>query len=380
MEKIHVGFIVEGYPTEKDPIMPFIKNTVAEMAKQGVRCSVIAPQSFTRAFFHKVPLRPKHWQDIIENQIIVDVYQPYYISFSGRAGMINRYLFFKAAKHAYKCNLKNYVKVLYGHFWHMGVVASKVDSSKPLFVACGESKIDVLNQYTKSDIEKMLNQLTGVIYVSTKSYDEAVKLGLQKEQTEYRILPNGYDGKIFQYKEKKEVRKKIGWDLDWIVAIFVGAFIDRKGPNRVAQALNEINKSRMVFSCFIGTGSLEPICKNQIFIGKVPHDKLSDYLCASDMFVLPTTNEGCCNAIIEAMACGLPIISSNRDFNSDILGDDNSIQIDPMDTSAIQNAILELVNDEKKRQKLSKASLDRAKELNIKTRVENIIEFIRRSV
>ena len=93
---MHICFIVEGYPTSKDPFMPFIKNTVAEMAKQGIKCSVIAPQSITRALSHKVPLRPQHWIDRIDNnEAQVEVYQPMYLTLSGKAGKVNRELFLR---------------------------------------------------------------------------------------------------------------------------------------------------------------------------------------------------------------------------------------------------------------------------------------------
>ncbi len=67
---------------------------------------------------------------------------------------------------------------------------------------------------------------------------------------------------------------------------------------------------------------------------------IPNYICASDVFVLPTTAEGCCNAIIEAMGCGLPIVSSDRAFNYDILNEENSILVDPESVDEIDNAII----------------------------------------
>ena len=72
---MHICFIVEGYPVPQDPFMPFVRNTVAELARQGVQCTVIAPQSLTRALVHRVPVRPAHWQDTVAPGVVVEVYR-----------------------------------------------------------------------------------------------------------------------------------------------------------------------------------------------------------------------------------------------------------------------------------------------------------------
>ena len=78
---------------------------------------------------------------------------------------------------------------------------------------------------------------------------------------------------------------------------------------------------------------------------------------AADVFVLPTLAEGCCNAILEAMACGLPIISSNLPFNWDILNDKNSILIDPNNINQIADAIQRLRDSPKLRSEMSEEAL-----------------------
>lgn len=378
---MHICFIVEGYPTPKDPFMPFIKNTVEEMAKQGVKCSVIAPQSITRALSHKVPLRSQHWVDRIENrEAYVDVYQPIYLTLSGKAGRVNRELFFRAAQSAYNKIRTQDIDAIYAHFWHIGIVASKIDSSKPLFVACGESKIGVRNQYSDIQIRQMLSQLSGTIYVSSKSYEESEHLGLQRENNPYIILPNGYNAIKFYRMDRRSARIALNWPLEERIVIFVGAFISRKGTLRVSQALSYINKHRPVYSCFIGSGIETPSCPNLLYAGKVDHSAIAMYLSAADIFVLPTTNEGCCNAIIEAMACGLPIISSNGSFNDDILKSSNSIRVDPMDVEAISRAIEELLDNPERSICMGEQSFELAKSLTIEQRITKLRIFMEQNI
>jgi glycosyltransferase involved in cell wall biosynthesis len=113
-----------------------------------------------------------------------------------------------------------------------------------------------------------------------------------------------------------------------------------------------------------------------LYKGPLRHEAIPNYLNASDVFVLPTLREGCCNAIVEAMSCGLPIISSNLSFNLDVLDNTNSILIDPNDIDAIAVAIKKLRDDKELRRQMSEASLKKAKELNIYQRAKDIISFI----
>ena len=93
--------------------------------------------------------------------------------------------------------------------------------------------------------------------------------------------------------------------------------------------------------------------------------------------MLPTLNEGCCNAVVEAMACGLPVVSSNRPFNWDILNAENAIMVEPTDINAIRNAIQLLKADTPMRQAMAHASLASAESLNLENRSSRIINFFK---
>lgn len=369
---MHICVVAEGYPTKDDPFLPFVRALFSEVAKQGVQCSVIAPQSITRAIAHRVPVRPVEWVDEVDENTRIRVYQPRYITLSNRVAALNRKLFLHAARRAYK-KLAGTVDVLYGHFWHMGVFAAQLDANLPVFVACGESRISVHRRYGQEEIEALQKRLAGVIYVGTKSWQESVDLSLQKD-TPYLIAPNGYHPDKFFQKDRQQVRQALGWDPDAYIVCFVGAFSERKGSARLEAALAK-TKCRAK-AVFVGKGENRPTGDSVLFAGGAAHDEVVNYLNAADVFVLPTNNEGCCNAIVEALACGLPVISSHQPFNEDILDESCSIRIDPMDVDAIAQAIDCLHDDPERRAHMAQAALRKAETLQIGARASRIIHFI----
>ena len=100
----------------------------------------------------------------------------------------------------------------------------------------------------------------------------------------------------------------------------------------------------------------------------------------ADVFVMPTLKEGCCNAIVEALAMGLPIISSDGAFNDDILNDHNSIRLDPNDVDAIATAIKRLKDDIGLRQRMTDYSLSRHADYTIEGRAKRILNFIEKQI
>lgn len=370
---MNICFVVEEYPTPQDPKMPFIRSLILQFARQSVKCTVIAPQSLTGAIVNKYPLRPVKWIDSVDNGEDITVYQPIYLTFSNAFKNAKEKNFVRAAKKAYS-KIKEKQDALYGHFWHMGVSASLIDDTLPIFVASGESKISVLNRFDRNIIEKFLKRLAGTIYVSTKNYNESVELGLQRESP-YVIAPNGYNPNEFYPGDKNKSREILNWSKEDFIVSFVGTFNRRKGIDRLSAAIDLVDSEKLAV-CFIGKGDIVPNCKNIVFKGRVQHEQIAEYLIASDVFVLPTTNEGCCNAIVEAIACGVPVISSDLPFNDDILDNSYSIRIDPMDSEKIAKAIKELMNNKEKCEQMAIAAKEKAKELTIGSRAKRILSFI----
>jgi glycosyltransferase involved in cell wall biosynthesis len=265
---------------------------------------------------------------------------------------------------------------IYGHFiMPAGFAAAEIGKryGKPSFLAYGESSFGAVgNCFSDEEIRCRLQSISGVVAVSGKNRDELLEHGAVAPE-KIRVFPNAIDNDVFRVTDKDAARAKIGIDSNDFVVAFVGHFINRKGSKRVSDALKQFDD---VKSIFIGAGAEEPDCDNIIYKGRLPHDEIPEYLNAADVFVLPTLAEGCCNAIVEAMACGLPIISSNLPFNDDILDESNSIRIDPKNVDEIVMAISELKNNKTKKENMANSSLKLASNLTIDKRAQKILSFI----
>ena len=372
-----ICFIVNGYPTKEDPIYTFIKPVVSEMTDRGIKCTIIAAQSITNSIVTRKKLRPTKWCDLTDKNNEIQILQPIYFSFSNfkingtKLSMVNRD---KAILSAFK-KIKEKPDVLYSHFWNCAIPASEISRKYhiPIINVSGESEIALYDSYQKNYVNSLLKEVKGTIFVSTKNKKESEKLELIDKKSKTVVLPNGYDEKYFRQINKKKAREILDIKENEMIAIFVGDSSNRKGSTRVVEAAKKISNLKLIM---IGIDEIYDENNQILFAGRVPHNQLATYLCAADMFVLPTLAEGCCNAIIEALACGLPIISSNLDFNDDILDDLCSIRINPESIDEIAQAMFILANDKTTRDNLSKGSLKKSETLKIQARVEKIIDFI----
>lgn len=366
--------ITVDYPDEQRSVFPFVKALVEALAERGNECAVIAPYSVT----HNRHIHKMIALESTQSGSIVTVIRPPYPSLSKiRIGGVR--LTDKLHAWAVKRGLRKLPfkpDVVYGHFWPSAFEG--YDYSKrniiPLFVASGESTIADTFTFSQS-VKPFCDYVKGVICVSSKNREESISMGLATPD-KCIVIPNATNSSVFVKMDKEECRNTLNISMEEFVVAFVGWFNNRKGVLRVSEAIKSL-KDGGVKSIFIGSGELEPNCAGILFKGSVAHEDLPLYLNAADVFVLPTLQEGCCNAIVEALSCGLPIISSNRAFNWDILDDTNSIMVDPEDVGQIASAIEKIKKDSILRKQLVEGALEKAKDLSISSRAEIIESFIK---
>lgn len=371
-----ICILSNGYPTSKTASCVFVAKLSDEFADLGHNVTIIAPQSVSSIIFRKGVFSDIDFEHKTQGGHNVRVLRPKVFTFG-------KLPFFKRLNGKYFLSAIRKVivslgeqDVYYGHFWNNAFILYECTKKygKPLFVATGESTIKL-----KISNTDFVNYVTGVIGVSTKNINESISLGLTTKD-KCVLLPNAIDSNEFRIYDKMQCRRELGIPNDLFVVIFAANFTERKGSLRLASAIDMCNDDK-IGVLFLGRPvENDPNCKGIIKKGFVNHSDVVKYMNAADVYVLPTLAEGCCNSIVEAMACGLPIISSDLPFNEDILDETNSILVDPKNVSQISNAIMILKNNPELCKSMSNSSLKKAKELDLTNRAKKILLFIEQKI
>lgn len=376
---MHILVCSPSWPTSKTIDFVFVEQLCRAFADAGLKVTVIAPQSLSKCVVRHVPIAKRHFIYKTTKGSPIEVFRPYQVTLGNLGVKLKIDTFDLAVRRVFR-HLKIKPDVCYGHFWQC--IFSLYPLAKtvglPLLGASGEEDVSYYVHKSEEYKKEVREYMGGLVSVSTKNQDECLKLKVVDKDKSI-VIPNAIDQTLFKKLDKTVCRRELGLRTDDFIVSFVGQFTPRKGTMRLNEALKIIGDDG-IKAVFIGSGLEDPDYKGIVHKGRVDHDDVPRWLNASDVFVLPTLNEGCCNAIIEAMACGLPIVSSNMSFNWDVLNEENSIMVDPNNVEEIAGAISMLRNDEEKREEMAKAALRTAGGLTIHKRAERIIDFIQQKI
>ena len=379
------ALFVGSYPNPVEPYRSvFFRELICQFARMGVDCTVISPVSVTkyRLGIRRIPARAV---EQLPGGGKIEVYYPRYVSYSAKQiGPVSTLFWTVRAQDAAAMRqldrLDQKFDFVYGHFFLTGGLAAAKAGRKygmPAYIAYGECSFETevrrrFRDLTPADVEGV----HGIISVSSKNSAELEARGFARGIPVLLSL-NSVDKQVFHPRDKACCREKFGMPREDFILGYVGYFIERKGCDRVMEACRDLEGVKLAFA---GKGPLKPEGPNVVFCGGLKHEDVADFLSAVDVFVLPTLHEGCCNAVIEAMSCGKPVISSDLPFNHDILHDGNSILVDPMDIAGIRSAVTELRDSPAKREALAARALEDAQALSIDRRAQNILNFIKETL
>lgn len=160
----------------------------------------------------------------------------------------------------------------------------------------------------------------------------AIEAGASPEKA--TVIGNGVDITKFHRIGQAETRRDLGIPQDAQVLISVGTLIERKGFHRVIacfpRLLDEFPKLRYLVVGGVGPeGDMSDSLKRQVaglgladrvhFLGPLAPERLKAAYSAADLFVLATSYEGWANVFLEAMACGLPVVTTRVGGNAEVV-------------------------------------------------------------
>ena len=198
-----------------------------------------------------------------------------------------------------------------------------------------------------------LKAATQVFSVSDSLRRLALQLGVVAEKIE--VVGNGVDVARFYPVDRVAARIRYGLPKNARVLVSVGALVERKGMHRVIECLPAlITRYAGLHYAIVGGDSPEGHLRAELdaqvarlgladrvhFLGTLPPDELKWALSAADVFVLATRNEGWANVFLEAMACGLPVVTTDVGGNAEVVCGGELGSVVPFgDAAALQRAL-----------------------------------------
>lgn len=210
--------------------------------------------------------------------------------------------------------------LVHAHYAYPESFAARILTEKnnlPLVVTVHGSDINVIAEdpSRKPLIIDTLQKADAVVTVSEALREKVVSL-IGKEDNVYQI-PNGIDSNKFYTGNKNEAKKALGLSHCDQIVLFAGRLEPVKGLPQLLKAVLKLPPG--IHLVLVGGGSqrkkLEKmsiqlgVYERIIFRGPIEHDHLCQYFQAADLVVLASVSEGWPTIILEAMACGKPVVS-----------------------------------------------------------------------
>jgi glycosyltransferase involved in cell wall biosynthesis len=366
------------YPSPCNPEYGnFLENENAALARLGASVSVIYPRSVLATLRDRLTKK----RFVVKLTPGIDVRRTFFWNCIWRRGL-------DAATHMRKADA-NYGRHLTRVLARTGTAADVVvahfhESAAPCaawsrrtgakcVLRLHESSPDKVEKAHGPDqVRKVLRALDGIACVSKANKDFCLRLAPDlAERVIY--IPNGYNPARFRPIPKVEARSLLGLEAQGSIAVFCGHFIERKGPLRVLAAVEEIPGLKAVF---LGKGSQQPAGLRVLKAGPVPNAELPLWMCAGDVFVLPSLAEGLATVIVEAMGCGLPLVVSDRRFNTDFLTSDTAVFVDPQSSHSIADGLRRCLAPDRNRA-MREAAIRRSPEFSLDAVAQRFLAFCR---
>ncbi|MEO7157776.1 MAG: glycosyltransferase, partial [Vicinamibacterales bacterium] len=195
----------------------------------------------------------------------------------------------------------------------------------------------------------------GLVAVS-RALTEQVRLLVRKTDVEIQCIPcAGFDPAMFGPRERQPQRDSLGIARHARVVVYVGQLVALKQVDCLISAWVALRDAGRLHEddrlVIVGAGPKEAVLRAQVgaagiaalvrFTGVLPQQEVSGWISAADVLSLPSRSEGMPNVIVEALACGVPVVASNVGGIPELIAEGrNGFLVPSGNTSALAEALI----------------------------------------
>ena len=224
---------------------------------------------------------------------------------------------------------------------------------------------------------KVMNRITSPLATAFTANSHAVKNFMVEEirlpEEKINVIYNGVDLEMFELKvEKEKMRKSLGVEREDMVCVTVARLDVLKGVSYLIKAARKVveEKPNTRF-LIVGDGPLKKELKKlsnrlgldeHVFFLGLRHD-IPEILKSSDIFILPSVWEGLPNAVLEAMAAGLPIVATKTAGVPELVSEgETGFLAEPKNPDALAETIIRSLSHKEKLEEMGRIGRKRVEE------------------
>ena len=163
-----------------------------------------------------------------------------------------------------------------------------------------------------------------------------------------RAIPNGCDASIFHPADRAEARRALDLPAEAEVVTYVGRLVPEKGLRELLAAAGALRASRPRLQLvLVGEGPMHGelaalAAAGELpvrFAGTRPPAEVARWMCASDLVTLPSYSEGHPNVLVEALACGRPVVATPVGGIPEVVDAASGLLVPPRDPAALAEGL-----------------------------------------
>ncbi|MFC5439097.1 glycosyltransferase family 4 protein [Rhodanobacter ginsenosidimutans] len=224
----------------------------------------------------------------------------------------------------------------------------------PYVVKVHGSDLNVQASYPlrRRQIRSALRGAGAVVAVSRALAEKALAIGAAPDRV--HVVYNGVDSDRFSPGSRGEARARLGLSSQEPLLLYVGNLKSSKGCLDLLEAFPALlAKQPQARLIYVGAGPCSPAlleraaalgCSDRVSLaGAVAHAALGDWFRAADLLCLPSHNEGVPNVILEAMACGIPVVATRVGGIPEVVPEYAGLLVPSQEPAALSAALVEAV-------------------------------------
>ncbi|BBL62862.1 glycosyl transferase [Methanobrevibacter arboriphilus] len=274
------------------------------------------------------------------------------------------------------------IDIIHGHYLYpAGLIAvlGGMFTKKKVYVTSHGSDMFCLypqHKFMRPIIRFVLKRADVVLAVSESLKEEILKTNIPNIERKVRLNWNTVDINEFKIANNDSdhhsknnsnynFKNELNIPKDKPIILFVGNIIKRKNVATIIDAKKQLKSGCVLV--VVGDGPLLNSLKEKVKVENVEdviftgaRNDIANVIQSSDLLILPSYSESFGLVLIEALACGKPVIGSNVGGIKEIITDDVGLLVEPTDSKGLANSIDLILSDKKLREKFQSNARDRA--------------------